>query len=623
MSARSRRAALTGPLGVASLILVAAFVVLAVVAPLLWGERADLVDPEAMNQGPGPDHPLGTDNLGRDILARALVATRLSLTMALVATFAGAVAGTALGVLPAAFGPRTRRWFAAVIDVWLAFPVLLLAMFVSIMLGTGTTASVIALALTMVPSFARLAQTLSASVGGSEYLAAAKVLGIPRRRQLLRYVLPNIAEPLILNTTISIGGGLLALSSLSFLGIGVKAPDYDWGRMLGEGLGAIYTTPTAALAPAVMIVLAGVAFSMLGETLAKAVRGDARHTGPRRAERKRPAPLATTERDDDVLLDVAGLRVTFPGGATPVREVTFQVRPGEIVGIVGESGSGKSVTALAVAGLLPSSAVVQADRITFDSHDLRGRTEAELRGLLGTRMGFVPQDPMTSLNPALRVGRQLAEVVEHHNGTPKAPAWRLAVERLAGVRIADPERRAGQFPHEYSGGMRQRALIAMAQMERPKLIIADEPTTALDVTVQRHVLRLIAEASREHGTAAVVVSHDIALLAGLCTRLLVMYCGRIVEEIDVASLREAAHPYTRALLGALPDLDTDRSLPLTTIPGRPPTPAEFGAGCAFAPRCGLAGPECEHDDPPLLTLGEGRRLACPRVREETTVHGSA
>ncbi|GAA2888225.1 dipeptide/oligopeptide/nickel ABC transporter permease/ATP-binding protein [Streptosporangium fragile] len=622
MSNRSRRAALTGPLGVASLILVAAFVVLAVVAPPLWGERADLVDPGAMNQGPGPGHPLGTDNLGRDILARALVATRLSLAMALVATLAGAVAGTALGVLPTAFGPRVRRWFAAVIDVWLAFPVLLLAMFVAIMLGTGTTASVIALALTMVPSFARLAQTLSASVGGSEYLAAAKVLGIPRHRQLLRYVLPNIAEPLILNTTISVGGGLLALSSLSFLGIGVKAPDYDWGRMLGEGLSAIYTTPTAALAPAVMIVLAGVAFSMLGETLAKAVRGDAGSTAPRRAVRERPAPLAAEERDDDVLLDVAGLRVTFPGGVTPVREVTFRVRPGEIVGIVGESGSGKSVTALAVAGLLPASAAVHADRLTFDGHDLRGRTEAELRGLLGTRLGFVPQDPMTSLNPALRVGRQLAEVVEHHSGTPRASAWRLAVERLAGVRIADPERRAAQFPHEYSGGMRQRALIAMAQMERPKLIIADEPTTALDVTVQRHVLRLIAEASREHGTAAIVVSHDIALLAGLCTRLLVMYSGRIVEEIDVAALPRAAHPYTRALLGALPDLDTDRSLPLTTIPGRPPTPAEFGAGCAFAPRCGLAAPECEDDDPPLLTLDGGRRLACPRAHKET-VHGNA
>ena len=242
---------------VLSFLTVFLLVVLAIVAPMLWLEEATVAVPKQALATPSSDHWLGTDSLGRDILLRTLVATRLSLSMALVATLIGAVAGLLLGALPVVLGHRAQRWFGAIINTWLAFPVLLVAMLIVIMLGASSQTAVVALAVTMTPSFARLAQTLSARVGGSEYLAAAKMLGISRPRQFTRYILPNIAEPIIVNVTISIGGGLLALSSLSFLGVGVQSPEFDWGRLLSEAFEQVYSTPIAALGPGLAVVVSG------------------------------------------------------------------------------------------------------------------------------------------------------------------------------------------------------------------------------------------------------------------------------------------------------------------------------------------------------------------------------
>ncbi|MPS75693.1 MAG: ABC transporter permease subunit, partial [Microbacterium sp.] len=249
---------LRNPLGAISTVMVLVLVFLALFAPGIWGAQANQTDTSALLQGPSAAHPLGTDGLGRDLLLRTLVAARLSLGMALIATVIGLVFGLLLGALPSVLGPRVQRLFSSVISTWLAFPVLLVAMLTVILLGPSSSSAVIALGLTMVPSFARLAQTLSSRVGGSEYLAAARMMGVSRGRQFTRYVLPNIAEPIIVNVTLSIGGGLLALSSLSFLGVGVQPPDYDWGRMLSEAFDQVYTNPTAVVGPGVAVVFAGV-----------------------------------------------------------------------------------------------------------------------------------------------------------------------------------------------------------------------------------------------------------------------------------------------------------------------------------------------------------------------------
>lgn len=235
----------------------------------------------------------------------------------------------------------------------------------------------------------------------------------------------------------------------------------------------------------------------------------------------------------------------------------------------------------------------------------------ELRRLLGTSLSMVFQDPMTSLNPTQRVGRQLAEVVREHQGADRRTAWRRAVDRLAAVRIPGAERRARQLPHEFSGGMRQRAMIGMGVMANPALIIADEPTTALDVTVQRQVLQLIANIRAAERVGLLFISHDVTVVGQVCDRVLVMYAGRIVEDLPTdALLHDARHPYTRALVAAVPDMTTDRTKPLAVIPGRPPDPHDVPAGCPYAPRCPLATDQCRRQDPALTSYAAGRRVAC-------------
>jgi peptide/nickel transport system permease protein len=666
MTTRRRSSLFTQPMAVVAFSMLAVLVFFAIFAPIWWGAQATQANPDSIALPPSAEHPLGTDNLGRDILLRTLVATRLSLVMAFAATAMGAAAGLLLGALPSVLGRCAQRWFASAIATWLAFPVLLVAMLTVILLGPGAATAVVALALTMTPSFARLAQTLSARVGGSEYLAAARMLGVSKGRQFTHYVLPNIAEPVIVNVTTSIGGGLLALSSLSFLGIGVQPPEYDWGRMLSEGFAQVYISPIAAIGPGVAVVFAGLTFSMLGEALAAYMRHrsgtravSARKLGPAPVAELAPmgaiSPMAeasvvaeadavgeldvSNEADvpshvpfganapaepsaqpvqptQSALLDVQGLCVSFPseeGWIRTVQDVSFRIAPGELVGVVGESGSGKSVTMMSIAQLAPAGAAVTARSLNFAGDELATLKPAQAGKVLGTRVGVVFQDSLTALNPALRVGTQLAEVPRVHGGAGRRDAHERAVAALDEVGIPDPERRAGQFPHEFSGGMRQRALIAMSQIGSPSLIIADEPTTALDVTVQRRVLTLLRQECAETGSAALVVSHDIAVLAELCQRILVMYAGRIVEDVDVrllATPEKLAHPYTRALAASLPDLDTDRSQPLATIPGEPPDLSKPLTGCAFAPRCAFATEVCRTEAPPLEVHAHGGRVAC-------------
>ncbi|WP_410590022.1 dipeptide/oligopeptide/nickel ABC transporter permease/ATP-binding protein [Amycolatopsis sp. lyj-23] len=599
-------AAVRTPVGACSAALLALVVVVAALAPLLWGDGAGAIDTDAIGQGPSGAHPFGTDSLGRDLLLRTLVATRLSVGLAVLATAIGAGTGVVLGTLPSVLPRRAGRLLTAVVDIAVAFPGLLLALFLAVIFGVGTQGAVLAIGFAMAPAFARLVQTLSASVSGRDFVAAARIAGVGRARLLARHVVPNIGEPLVVNATIGAGSALLAFAGLSFLGIGVQAPDYDWGRLLREGLDGIYVNPAAALGPAAAVVLAGLAFNLVGETVAAVVGVRTRVT--RRGAPPVPAARpAAVEQPADAVLVVENLRVAFPGPdgwTVPVRGVSFSVRAGEAIGVVGESGSGKSLTALAVSRLVEAPGVVTADRLEFAGKPLATASDREL----GPALAMVFQDPMTSFNPARRVGGQLAEVSEQHHGLSRRQAFARAVDRLAAVRVPAAERRARQYPHEFSGGMRQRAMIGMGLMGRPKLIVADEPTTALDVTVQRQVLRLLARTREAEGAAILLISHDIAVVSQTCERMLVMYAGRIVEDLPAGT--PARHPYTRALLATTVDLETDRDQPLEVIPGRPPEPDRVPDGCAFAARCPLATERCRTEDPVLEAAGDGHRVAC-------------
>jgi oligopeptide/dipeptide ABC transporter ATP-binding protein len=294
--------------------------------------------------------------------------------------------------------------------------------------------------------------------------------------------------------------------------------------------------------------------------------------------------------------------------------VSFQVRRGEAVGIVGESGSGKSMTALAITRLVADHARVGAARLELLGTDLLTADTTVRRRMLGTKLAMVFQDPMTAFNPTRRIGSQLAEVATHHQGMTRRDAMARVVDRLTAVRIPEADTRAKQYPHEFSGGMRQRAMIGMGLMGTPALIVADEPTTALDVTVQQQVLDLLAAIRAADGVALVLISHDVTVVTEVCDRVLVMYAGRIVEDLSAADLVTAArHPYTRALLAAVPDMATELDRPLATIPGRPISPADVPPGCAYADRCPLADARCRAEDPPLVAdpaVGPSHRVAC-------------
>ncbi|GLY93187.1 dipeptide/oligopeptide/nickel ABC transporter permease/ATP-binding protein [Actinoplanes sp. NBRC 103695] len=614
MAARGLRRA--GPLGISALALLVLVIVLALVAPLIWQQRADAINAAEILRGPSGAHPAGTDLLGRDIFARVLVATRLSVGLALLATVLGVTAGLLVGATTAVLGRRAGRWIGTLINITVAFPNLLLALFFAVIFGVGAKGAVLAIGFATAPGFARITQTLASGVAGRDFIAAARIAGVGRFRILTRHVLPNIAEPLVVTATIAMGGAMLAFASLSFLGLGVQAPSYDWGRLLGEGLQQIYIHPAGALIPGLAVVLAAMAFNLSGEVVARAIGLRSTSTGTL-GDPPPPAPSDPMP-EADALLAVHNLQVSFPG-VRPVRGVSLSLRRGEAVGIVGESGSGKSLTALAIARLIEPPGEVTADRLEFLGEDLRGDVSAHRR-LLGTSLAMVFQDPMTSLNPVQRVGRQLAEVVRTHQRADRRTAWARAVDRLSAVRIADAAKRAGQLPHEFSGGMRQRAMIGMGVMANPALVIADEPTTALDVTVQKQVLQLLQNIRSAENVGLLFISHDVTVVGQVCERVLVMYAGRIVEDLPASALREhARHPYTRALVAAVPDMETDRNLPLAVIPGRPPDPRDLPVGCAFAARCPLATDRCREEDPPLDSLETGRRVACWHA-EQTVPH---
>jgi len=315
------------------------------------------------------------------------------------------------------------------------------------------------------------------------------------------------------------------------------------------------------------------------------------------------------------LLDVKDLRVTFEvndGTVSAVNGVTFSMEPGETLGIVGESGSGKSQTAFALLGLLARNGRASGEA-SFDGQPLIGLSEAQLNAIRADKISMIFQDPMTALNPYMRVSDQMCEVLQLHKGSSRHDAEAEAARMLDAVRIPDARARLTMFPHEFSGGMRQRVMIAMALLCRPRLLIADEPTTALDVTVQDQIMDLLKDVRREFGTAIILITHDLGIVAGSCDRILVMYGGQLMETAETLALFDRpTHPYTQGLLSAVPRLDAHVDV-LPTIDGEPPNMLALPQGCPFAPRCDYARPICSETMPALErdTAGHARRCHVP------------
>lgn len=616
MTNRLRRRARPSVLLTAALLFLALLILCAVFGPMIFSHDATATNLKVAMHGASKQHFLGTDSLGRDIFARVIVATRSTLFMAALATFVGGFIGVALGLATAAFRPRLSRLLSSAVAILVAFPPLLLAIFFAVIFGLGTRGAVLAVAAAFLPGFARLTETLARSVAHREYVEAARLLAVGRTTIARRHILPNIAEPIIVYFTVHIGIAILALSGLSFLGFGVQPPSYDWGKLLADALPSIYITPATSVGPAVAILLAGLTFNLVGEAAASRVRfADTAQSVTGTSPVTTKTVAQQSGENADAALSLRGLNVFVPGPdglALAVRNISFTIGRGEIVGIVGESGSGKSLTALAAAQLLELPLQVSVGRHEFLGHDLSASGNiAERRRLLGTSLALIYQDPESTLNPALRIGRQLTEGARLHLGLTRLDATERAVTSLGKVALPGGRKRLRQYQHQLSGGMKQRVSIAMGLMTQPQLLIADEPTTALDVTVQAQILRLLHRIRRDDATAILLISHDIAVVSEVCDRALIMYAGHIVEEGPAELLvHQPAHPYTQALLRSTLDISTPLDTPVPVIAGRVPVPADSTPGCRFAPRCDFADDQCRQFVPPLEPIAVGHTIAC-------------
>ena len=531
--------------------LMLALILIAVIAPLTLKQAAEQLTPDAA-QGPSPAHWLGTDDFGRDLLARALVATRLTLLMTAGAAAITAVSGILIGLAIWLSGRRVREAALRVLETAVAYPSLIFALVIAAVLEPGVSSAVVAIGIAGIPGFARITANLASSVSSSDYVVTARLLGVSPVRIAVRHMLPNMAEPLLILSATVFALSLVEISALSFIGLGVQSPDYDFGRLLNDSLGALYTQPVEAVGPSVMIALTGLSVMLIGDALAAHADPRAKRSFFRRVvHQNRTVAVPASDR---ALVRVENLKIGVPGGPDLVKGVSLSIDPGEVLALVGESGSGKSLTAMAIAGLPTEGLTVEADLLRVDNMNMLAKPDPSR---LAKDISIVYQDPGTTFNPALRMGSQLTEVLRTHQGMGGAQARHVITQALASVNITEPARRLRQHPHELSGGMRQRAMIAASIVTSPKLIVADEPTTALDVTVQAEVLRQFRRIRREQGTAMLFISHDLGVVEALCDTILVMKSGEIVERLTSAQLaaRDVHHPYTKALLAAIPVLD--------------------------------------------------------------------
>ncbi|GAA3343105.1 dipeptide/oligopeptide/nickel ABC transporter permease/ATP-binding protein [Curtobacterium pusillum] len=589
----------------AALVVFAVVVLAAVFAPLV--ATHDPLKSGIPAQAPSLDHLFGTDRSGRDVFSRLVYGARSSLAIGLGATALALLVGGIVGSIAATANRWISETIMRVLDVIMSFPGIALAIVFVAVFGKSLPVLIAIIAFLYVPQLSRIVRANVLSQFGEDYVSAERVLGAKTTYILVKHVFRNCAAPILVFATILVADAIVFEASLSFIGAGVQEPAPSWGNVISSGKNLLLAGGWwATLFPGLLILVTVLALNVLAEGLTDAmVRPSARPRSTVAAQEAtatasvaaaapdpalvahlrnlRDAEERRTDRlvfDSDVapLLEVRDLSIRFPdrhGDVDVVDRLSFSVRPGETMALVGESGSGKSLSSLAIMGLLPANAEVTGS-IRFEGRELLTMTEADHNRLRGHEMSMVYQDALSSLNPSMLVRSQLNQLLKR-GGT------RTAEELLELVGL-DPARTLKSYPHELSGGQRQRVLIAMALTRSPKLVVADEPTTALDVTVQAQIIDLLNDLREKLGFALVFVSHDLALVAEVAHTITVMYAGQVVESAPTAQLLlDPQHEYTRGLLGSVLSIEAGASR-LHQIPGTVPTPRDFAKGDRFAVR---------------------------------------
>jgi peptide/nickel transport system permease protein len=551
-------------LGLILLVLVAGAALAAPLLPLPDPDATDLLNRLLRPFSPG--HWLGTDPLGRDMLSRLLWGTRVSLAMGVCATLLAALFGTLIGLVAGYAGGKTDSLLMRLIDMLMAFPYILLALVIVTVLGPGLLNALYAISVVNIPFFARNIRGLTVGLRQRDFIQAARLSGKNHLQILLTEVLPNMMPVVVVTMSTTVGWMILETAGLSFLGLGTQPPNADLGSMLGQGRAQMFSAPHVSIVPGLTIFILVMSFNLLGDGVRDLLdprlksgillRGKAVTTVNR-------ASVPSAIQGKNALLEVVDLQVNFRSGkqsVAAVKGVSFYVAKGECLGLIGESGSGKSVTALSVMGLVSSPpGEITAGAIYVGGEEMLSRTQSQLQQCRGARVAYIFQDPLTTLHPQFSIGAQIIEAIQAHQPLSNRLAKEKALTLLHSVGIDEAAARFDAFPHQLSGGQRQRVGIAVALANDPEIIIADEPTTALDVTVQARILELLQQLRRERGLTLLFITHDFSVIAQICDRVAVMRNGEIVESGETRSvLRDPQHDYTRRLIASVPKLGQGR-----------------------------------------------------------------
>jgi oligopeptide/dipeptide ABC transporter ATP-binding protein len=604
------------PLALAAAAWLLLVLVSAAAAPVLAPDAPGTQDLAHVLSGPSAAHWLGTDRLGRDVLSRLMSGSRVTLTGVAEALVVFAVLGITLGLIAGFAAGWPGRLIARLGDLILALPAIIILFMVLAVFPASELATMIALGVVSCPTLLRVVRGSTLALRDELYIKAARLSGLTGPRIAWRHILPRLAGPVIVQLSLFAAAAVLVQSALSFLGLSTpETQGPSWGNMVGEASAVISRDPWLLVPTGGVLVLTVMALGLAGDAVRDVTTQ--RHLAappPRRPHRATgPASRQPAAQPAGTLLSVRGLTVAFTAGRrdlTVVRDVSFDLAPGEALGIVGESGCGKTVTARSLLGLLPAGGHVTAGSALFGGMDLAAAPERDFRRLRGKTIALISQDPMTGLDPSFLVGSQLAEVIRRHSSLTRGQARSRAAELLGMVNLPEPEDTLSRYPHELSGGMAQRVSIALALAGEPRLLIADEPTTALDVTVQAEILALLRDLRERLEMAIILVTHDWGVLADLCDRAIVMYAGEVVEAATVQELYASPrHPYTEGLLAANPHLAPVTGT-LPAIPGAVPPPSAWPAGCHFHPRCRYATQECGRGTIPVTAPAPGRLTRC-------------
>lgn len=591
---------------------------LAVFAPLLAPEdprRAQLATTYSIYAAPDAQHWLGTDDAGRDVLSNLIFGARVSLTVGFFASFISIAIGGSIGMAAGYAGGATDRALMRFTDVVLVIPDLPLAIVLVALTKPSLFNIILVIGLVGWTGTARLVRAQTLAVKERKFVHRARAVGAGDLRLITRHIFPLVLPLLVVNTVLVISLAILEESALSFLGLS-DPTTVSWGQMLNYAFSRGATSSGAwwaLLAPGAGIVWVVLGCTLLGYGLEQILnpRVKSHHLMRAAIPRTSIVPSANPAAAD-ALLEVRGLSVDFvaqQGAVHAVQDVSFSLRPGEIMGLVGESGCGKTTLILSLLRLLPAAGRIMGGQVLYRGRNLLALPEAQLAAVRWKEIAIVFQGAMNALNPLLPVGRQIAEAVERHEPTATAAAVAQRVGALL-EQVGIPAARGRQFAHQYSGGMRQRAMIAMALACDPKVIIADEPTTALDVIIQAQILELLNTLRQRLSLAVIFVTHDLGVVAEICDTVLVMYGGVAAEYASVdAMFNQPQHPYTRALLAAFPDFSR-RHNALASIPGQPPRLHALPPGCRFAPRCSSALALCHAQQPHLLQVGAAHYASC-------------